>query len=1269
MLRKVFFSFLLLSTYVGFSQGQANIWYFGNNAGLDFNSGSPIALTDGQLITREGCAVLSNNLGQLLFYTDGRTVYNKNHQVMVNGLGLLGHSSSAQSATIVPKPGSGNLFYIFTTTNEHNADGFRYSIVDITLDGGNGAVTSEKNIIVFTPTIENIAITKHANGIDYWIISHEWDSNNFRVFLLSAVGLSATPIINSVGLPVTGAGFQAGGITKISPSGTKLAMTSTSDFLQLFDFNNATGVISNPITLSEESGELYGIEFSPNEDVLYVTNSFPSRLYQYDLTADDIANSKLALINGTTNINVGQLQLGPDAKIYLAIENNSTVSVINNPNIIGSGCDLQLDAISLNGNICRLGFPSFCQSFFFAPAIQVQNTCVGENTTLSFNTNQTIISTSWSFGDGTTSNDLNPSHSYSTAGTYTISVTVTSLSGVGTNTRDIIISDVPTATQPDEIKICDLNNDGFSSFDLTQQSTAILNGQSSSQFHIKYFASAVDYASNTHILDPTNYINSVAFDSQIIIAEVSNLANSNCKATTNFTIQVFKTAIAPATIQNIFICDNTSYGTESDGKVIFDLTQNESFILNGQSSSEFSVTYYTDSSFTNQITTPAHYVNINVVETIFVKITTPANQNCFASTSFVIQVYSLPIVNPAVSLKQCDDDNDGFSAFNLAEAEQLLVTSTIGLAFSYFETAIDAQNNVDEIFTSTAYTNQVVSSDVIYVRVQNENGCFRVVPLSLIVSTTFIPISFQRTFISCDATTSGSNTDGVATFDFSSVTNEIQDLYPIGQLLNISYYKNIADALAEINSITDISNYQNFGYPHSQNIYIRVDSQLNNECLGLGHHITLIVEPLPIVIPQIIRSCDDDQDGYYPFDTSSLENILLNGLTNVSIAYTDSDGVSLPSPLPNPFVSNSQMINVIITNDTTHSCSYSSTIEFVVDDLPEVFPIPIELTAICDDELNPTLQNGYYAFDTSSFQSIILGTQVGMIVNYFDEDGNPLPSPLPNPFITNTQNIVVEVINLYNNSCKVSTTIPFKVYPVPYITLTDTELICSDNSSFVNVIDAALINPSAHSNFTYEWFFNGELISDATTYNLTINSAGVYTVEVTNDSGCALMRTITVTASNSATIDSVDVTDFSENNTIEVYASGLGDYVYSFDGLNYQASSVFSNVPVGIYTLYVDDLNGCDKVTQTVYVMGVPKFFTPNDDGYNDFWTIRNLDPETNARINIFNRYGKLLKQFDPKLEGWDGKHNGRNLPATDYWYTIEFDTGRIFRGHFSLLR
>ena len=180
---KYYFLILFLSlSLISFSQGEANIWYFGENAGLDFNNSSPTALTDGQLVTDEGCATISNSNGELLFYTDGTTVYNKNHQIMPNGSGLMGHPSSAQSATIVPKPSSSHLFYIFTTDNENDPNGFRFSVVDLNLDSGNGAVTNEKNILVYTPSTECLGVTKHGNGIDFWIITHGWNSNSFIAY-------------------------------------------------------------------------------------------------------------------------------------------------------------------------------------------------------------------------------------------------------------------------------------------------------------------------------------------------------------------------------------------------------------------------------------------------------------------------------------------------------------------------------------------------------------------------------------------------------------------------------------------------------------------------------------------------------------------------------------------------------------------------------------------------------------------------------------------------------------------------------------------------------------------------------------------------------------------------------------------------------------------------------------------------------------------------------------------------------------------------------
>lgn len=531
---KKYFSILcFLIALPSAAQNEANIWYFGNHAGLDFNSGSPVALTDGQLDTQEGCAAISDYTGQLMFYTDGVTVYDKIHMPMLNGTALMGHSSSAQSATIVPKPGSTTLFYIFTTDYENHPNGFRYSVVDMSLNGGLGAITSEKNVLVFAPCLENIGITKKANNIDYWIVGHGSDNNKFYSYSLTSSGVNNTPIVSSVGAVIPTSGFTEAGQIKISPSGTKLAFTSVSDIAQLFDFNINTGVVSNPITLSTETGELYGIEFSPNENVLYLTNSF-YKIYQYNLAAANIPNSKVTLYSGT--LIPAALQLGPDGKIYCAIYGERKVSVINNPDIVGLGCNLQISAIDLAGRICNGGLPSFNRSYF-NPTFRVENVCEGSSTQFTLTSTINVLSTVWDFGDGSTqSNDLNPTHQYTAAGNYPVSVVITSTTGVIAKSKTISISATPiVAQQPSNLYACDTDNDSKEPFDLSQQTSSILGLQSPANFTVSYHISLVDANSRNNDLG-TNFTNTS--NPQTIYARIENKLNPNCFATTSFQLQV-----------------------------------------------------------------------------------------------------------------------------------------------------------------------------------------------------------------------------------------------------------------------------------------------------------------------------------------------------------------------------------------------------------------------------------------------------------------------------------------------------------------------------------------------------------------------------------------------------------------------------------------------------------------------------------------------------------------------------------------------------------
>lgn len=226
-----------------FSQSPAGIWYFGEKAGINFNLGTnPVSITDGQMITYEGCATLCDSYGNLLFYTDGIKVWNKNHVIMPNGGSLQGNSSSTQSAIIVPKPFENNLFYIFTVAASGGSQGLNYSIIDITLDGGNGDVI-EKNTHLISPTLEKINIVKHANEIDYWLITHTHNSSEFYLYKISQAGISA-PIIKNIGQLVQGSNLSTVGYMKSSPDGKYLAIANANSGvskMQLYKFNNEIG--------------------------------------------------------------------------------------------------------------------------------------------------------------------------------------------------------------------------------------------------------------------------------------------------------------------------------------------------------------------------------------------------------------------------------------------------------------------------------------------------------------------------------------------------------------------------------------------------------------------------------------------------------------------------------------------------------------------------------------------------------------------------------------------------------------------------------------------------------------------------------------------------------------------------------------------------------------------------------------------------------------------------------------------------------------------
>ena len=816
----------------------------------------------------------------------------------------------------------------------------------------------------------------------------------------------------------------------------------------------------------------------------------------------------------------------------------------------------------------------------------------------------------------------------------------------------------PTTTQPEQ-SFCNVQNATLNDL--------IITGNS-----IKWYAtnSGGTVLENTTILKH----NTTYFTTQTI---------NGCESANRLTIEVnvYDSPESLVEIPTINNCDSNTTGTDVDGFEIFDLTQNEPSILNGKSKNDFNIFYYSNSNLTTEITNPKAYKNktANAAEIVYFKIENKNLNSCQVSGSFKIEVQPKPVLrNTTVILEQCDDDenNDGFSVFNLNEANELISTNYENEFFEFYN---DASFN-NQIEDPIAYTNPKVINSEVFVKISTEYGCERTAKIILKVGATQIPPNFHRDYYVCE-NYPANNQDGRNYFNFSDVFQELVATKNIfsSQKVRVFFYEGLEDALSEINPIEDISNYKNTT-PWEQKIYVRIDSDDVNACLGLNHVVTLHVEPLPVATPVTIeRQCDDNQDGFFPFDVSTIDAQIRNGQTEILIRYFDENNNEFPSPLPNPFLTKNQTITIRVENENSDletPCFDETTLEFIVDDAPEIYPVLI-IPACDGGSTEEETTDGFANFDTSTIQQELLGSQTGMLVRYFDENNNELSSPLPNPFFSNTQDITVLIVNPINTNCSISSVLKFVVNPIPYFEVEPEQILC------VNTQPTILKPLNFDGVYTYEWYNEtGDLVSKNENYEAF--KAGLYSVIAINNLGCeSLPRFIFLELSSIPNVgyDDITIVDDSDNNTIyinnEGFNLGEGEYEFALNDIYgpYQSSSLFENVPAGIHTIHVRDINNCGSIAIDVSVIGFPKFFTPNNDGFNDSWNVQGVTNQFYpvSLVYIYNRFGKLLGKIDPMGEGWNGIFNGKPLPASDYWFSVQLeDKNGIVRnrnGHFSLVR
>ena len=615
-----------------------------------------------------------------------------------------------------------------------------------------------------------------------------------------------------------------------------------------------------------------------------------------------------------------------------------------------------------------------------------------------------------------------------------------------------------------------------------------------------------------------------------------------------------------------------------------------------------------------------------------------------------------------IDLEECDTDliEDQKTVFNLEENTPIITGTQTNVVITYHLNSNDAIIGENAILNPTNYTN-IQSPQTIYTRITSTlTDCFNVTDFKIsVINSITIP---EDTYSICDSNSDGNATNGLATFNLTDATAVIMDNQVLTGL-NIKYYATNQNALDDVNAL---SNTFTNTIPNQENVFIKIISP--DGCYKIKE-ITLKVNAIPSIINTTLVQCDPGftPDGITLFNLNEAIPSLTNNDSNLDVAFFYNGNAIGPNYTN---VTNPQQIQAVITNTLT-GCSSTSTLNLNVNLVNPIVTIP----PVCDDE---TAEDGFNAFDLNDTNLVLTPTQT---VKFYETLNDALLEENEIINTTSYTNLTAYDATIFfriedQNSCNGIGTLALKINRLPNLlkTLEKEYYVCEDIPIKFIPLDARLLEENP-ADFTYEWFKDNVSINK-NTYTIYVNKPGVYSVIVTNANGCTKTRVIPVLNSSNAIIADVIVEDItSEKNSIEVVLnpSSLGDYVFALDYNDgyFQTSPFFDNVSMGFHTVYIKDLNGCGTIEKVIAIVGAPKYFTPNGDGYNDYWKIEGISkyfsPAT--EIHVFDRYGRFVHKIFAMDSGWDGTFKGNPLPADDYWYVINLEDGRTVKGHFSLKR
>lgn len=657
-------------------------------------------------------------------------------------------------------------------------------------------------------------------------------------------------------------------------------------------------------------------------------------------------------------------------------------------------------------------------------------------------------------------------------------------------------------------------------------------------------------------------------------------------------------------------------------------------------------------------------INVTAGDVYYMVIDRPIGESNFSinwngTASFETQPQ---IVSQPQNLQKCTPPG-AQALFNLNANYNAIVGGQGNVLLSYHTNSNDAITGANPILAPAFFPN-TSNPQTIFVRLTNPiSGCFSMADFELAV--TFGPAIAVDTYTICDDALDGNGTNGQSLINLNIVTQTIlagQDMTGV----TVSYFNTLIAAQQNLLPALPIQFYNSI--PNLHNVYVRIT---NTTGCVLTKEIHLRVLPQPAIVNSTLTQCDIGlvPDGLTLFDLNDAIPALTSGNANLSVSFFES-GNPIPLGLQYTNLTNPQQLIAKITNNAT-GCNSISAVTLIVN----VIPAPIVTLAPQCDIFG--IENGKATFDLTSVNMTLSPTQ---LISFYQIPNDAL---LGINQIANTTNYINSIP--YNDlvyvriddsgACVSISPLALVINKLPSATRETSGLfVCTDHPNYFVTLNAAILE-GLPADYTYNWFHDGLEIGQ-TGYTVQVNQSGIYTVDITK-LGCTITRTITVQESANANIESVVVNDLVialNTVTVNIQSQSLGDYIFALDSATgpFQDANIFYDVAPGIHELYIKDLLACGIFGPIqVNVLGLPKYFTPNGDGFNDTWNITGVDAQHNSKaiIYIFDRFGKLLKQISPLGKGWDGMYNDQVLPAADYWYNIQLEDGRNIKDHFTLKR